>query len=202
MLHFVAHLLKVNRTHIFPCLVVHGEYRKPPQAVGPNPPSMPTKVSKTAAPPGEDGVFRAIVNALFAWLRSGVFFSNGTVFNSRSVCLVCTGWMNGENLQLTAPLHESDVLRISWHSLLPTSINKPSAGGTLSSVESNDYLIQRMRQSLGKGVKLIVESSSSKARAVYFKAANTDARFIPTAKKEATQPSEVAIVVRARLWLD
>lgn len=177
-----------------PCLLVHGEYRKPPQQAGPQLPSV-AKSSKTAGPPGEDGTFRAIVNALFAWLRSGVFFSNGTVFNSRSVCLVCTGWVNGENLQLTAPLHESDVLRISWHSLLATSTNKPSAGGTLNNVESNDYLIQRIRQSLGKGVKLAVESSSSKARAMYFKAANADARFVSTVKED--EPKQVSKVSRA-----
>ena len=166
---------------------MHGEYRKPPLPAAP--PSV-AKLSKHLASPSEDGIFRAIVNALFAWLRSGVFFSNGAVLNSRSVCLVCTAWVNGENMQLSAPLHESDMLSIPWHSLLPKSKKTASIHGAMSVEESNDYLIQRMRQSVGKSVKLSVEASSTTARAVYFKAANTDASFIATATAKADKPKQ------------
>ena len=142
---------------------MYGEYRDP------------AAESVSAEPSAErDVVFRDITTALFTWLRAGVFYSDGMISFNRNATFLCTGWVDGLNFRLTSTVDEGNLLIVNWHSLLPTSHMKEERS-TLGNVvnarfEAKDYLLRRLRRSLGKAMSLSVEQPTTTSRVITFAA--------------------------------
>lgn len=146
---------------------MHGEYRSAAPAVGEDSAAATTNRHRSMAfieGMDKDGLidsnYRKIMSDLFAWMRVGVKFSQNEVVMTRRVTLLCCGWVDGFNFELSLPYQEGYKISIFCHSLLPT-ISKP-----FSSASPNlDYLRGKLQNTGIKGSEVNITEAASSPRA-------------------------------------